>query len=181
MQPLKDERRLRERRVEGIVPEAVFVEREVQQPLVVVGVVEERQPAERRHSSMRSGGSRWWPALANITAGASSTSRSMRGPKAAAARIARVPPRLEPMSDGRLRRPCGGQLAIELIEHPRHRQRGEIRLVEVRATERRCRADAAARRSTPPWSTVPTRQTRGDRRPDGAIRAASGTPGGTGT
>ena len=46
VQPLKHERRLRERRVERIVPEAVFVEREVQHPLVVVRVVEERQPAE---------------------------------------------------------------------------------------------------------------------------------------
>ena len=50
---------------------------------------------------------------------------------ASAARIASVPPRLDPISvagAASLR----GELAAELIEHPRQRQRREVGLVEIR-------------------------------------------------
>src|SRR5439155_2580163 len=42
---LEDQRRLRKYRVEGIVPETVLIEGNVQHPLGVFGVMEERQPA----------------------------------------------------------------------------------------------------------------------------------------
>src|SRR2546428_5233399 len=44
-QTLKDERRLLNDSIEGVVTQAVFVERHVQQPLLAVRVVEERQGA----------------------------------------------------------------------------------------------------------------------------------------
>ena len=62
-----------------------------------------------------------------------------------------MPPRLDPMSVAA--RPVGRQMrAVELVEHPGQRERREIRLVEVRATECQAVLAETAGRDTTPWS-----------------------------
>ena len=107
LQALKYERRLDEPGVERIVPQAVLVEREIERPLLAVGVVEER---ERPFAAPLLDPLRRQQMMAGL--GEHDRRRQQHQPvdalaKRAAARIASVPPRLEPISaTGRVAAPA---------------------------------------------------------------------------
>jgi hypothetical protein len=132
---LKDQRRLSDGGVERVVLQAVFVEVEAQIALGVLGVVEERQRAAAAplvdavgRQQVVPPASRTSPPARAAPGGRSATET---GP---AARIASVPPRLEPMSTAGSPSSDPSSVA-KLLEHPRERQGREIGLVEVGAAD----------------------------------------------
>ena len=180
---LKHHRRLGERRLERIVAERVLVERDVERPLFAVGVVEERERAGPPPFLDAFGRQQMMTWL-----GEHDGRRQQHEAIDAIGEAGRGQNRQRPAEARSDQRRRGGraagvrQLAVELAQHPGHRERREVRLVEVRAAKRHAQRREPLAEVRRPWSIAPTTRSRAGRRPgQAALRSASGIPARTGT